>query len=129
MTAAAKPTPGLGMSDWKRVLIIVLCIATLLSCLFLVQVNAVQRKTEEAQALTGFDFLLGHTTGKSEGSPHPLVIAVILFAVWGICTAAFMPDKFLYSILSAIFLMAAVFLLRFDITYQAKGELDRKSVV
>ena len=119
MVAARKAVPAKA-ADWKRVLIIVLCALTLASMLFLVQLNAVDRKTDEALHLTGLDFLTGSTPGKSAGVPHPMMIAAIVFAAWGVATAIFMPDKFVYSIISAIFLAVAVFMLRFDVTYQAK---------
>ena len=130
MVAARKAVPAKAASDWKRVLIIVLCALTLASMLFLVQLNAVDRKTDEALSLTGLDFLTGNTPGKSAGVPHPMMIAAIIFAAWGVATAIFMPDKFLYSIVSAIFLIAAVFMLRFDVTYQAKAEfgLDKDAL-
>ena len=129
MVAARKTDPAKA-ADWKRVLIIVLCALTLASTLFLIQLNAVDRKTDEALSLTGLDFLTGNTPGKSAGVPHPMMIAAIVFAAWGVATALFMPDKFLYSTISAIFLIVAVFMFRFDVTYQAKGEfgLDKDAL-
>ena len=117
MVAARKTDPAKA-ADWKRVLIIVLCALTLASTLFLIQLNAVDRKTDEALSLTGLDFLTGNTPGKSAGVPHPMMIAAIVFAAWGVATALFKPDKFFYSIISAIFLIVAVFMFRFDITYE-----------
>jgi len=131
MTVAAKPAPLGSKADWKRILIIVLCALTLLSLLLMTQLNAVNRKTDEVLNLTGLDFLRGNTPGKSEGTPHPMIIGAIIFALMGILVAWFSPDKFVYSIVSAIFLIVSVFLFRFDVTYQAKGEfgLDKDSLV
>ena len=124
MTTAMKAAPGSTAADWKRFVIVALCVLTLLSLLFVTQLNAVDRKTDEAVSFTGFDFLLGNTpaAGKSAGSPHPMVIGAILFALIGIVVALFAPDKFVYSIVSGLFLAVTVFMFRFDITYQAKGE-------
>ena len=80
MTVATKAAVPAAGADWKRFLIIVLCALTLLSLLFVTQLDAVNRKTDEAMTLTGLDFLLGKTPGKSEGSPHPMIIGAILFA-------------------------------------------------
>ncbi len=131
MTAKSAAAPKKAGSDWKRFLIILLCVMTLLSLLFMTQLNAVNRKTEEALTLTGLDFLQGKTPGKSEGSPHPMIIAALIFGLMGIAAAIFSPDKFIYSIVGAIFLALSVFMFRFDVTYQAKGEfgLDKDSLV
>ncbi len=131
MTTAIKTAQVRAGVDWKRFAIIGLCALTLLVLLFTTQLNAVDRKTDEALNLTGLDFLLGKTGGKSAGSCHPMVIAAILFAVMGIASAWFAPDKFVYSIVSAIFLAVSVFMFRFDIMYQAKAEfgLDKDSLV
>ena len=133
MSTANKAAPAGSAADWKRLVIIALCALTLLSLLFATQLNAVDRKTDEALSLTGFDFLRGNTpvAGKSAGVPHPMVISAILFTLMGIGVALFAPDKFVYSIVSAIFLLLSVFMFRFDITYQAKTEfgLDKNSLV
>ena len=131
MTTAIKTAPIRAGADWKRFAIVGLCALTLLVLLFTTQLNAVDRKTDEALSLTGLDFLQGNTAGKSAGVCHPMVIAAILFAVMGIAAAWFSPDKFVYSIVSALFLMVSVFMFRFDIMYQAKGEfgLDKDSLV
>lgn len=131
MTTAAKTAAPTMQADWKRILIIALCALTLLSLLCITQVNAVNRKTDEPMILTGFDFLLGRTPGKSEGVPHPMIIGAILFGVMGIAMAWFRPDKFVYSIVSALFLAVCVFMFRFDVTYQAKPEfgMDKDNVV
>ena len=122
MTTDIKTAPVRSAADWKRFVIIGLCALTLLSLLFMTQLNAVDRKTDAALSLTGLDFLRGNTAGKSAGSCHPMVICAILFSVMGIAVAWFAPDKFVYSIVSAIFLLVSVFMFRFDITYQAKAE-------
>ena len=131
MTTVIKTAPIRSGVDWKRFAIVGLCALTLLILLFTTQLNAVDRKTDEALSLTGLDFLLGNTAGKSAGVCHPMIIAAILFAVMGMATAWFAPDKFVYSIVSALFLMVSVFMFRFDITYQAKGEfgLEKDSLV
>ena len=66
--------------------------------------------------------LMGATGGKSAGVPHPLAIGAIVFGIYGLASALFMPDKFLHSIISSIFLAVCIAMLRFDITYQAKSE-------
>ena len=130
MTTAIKATPVPAGVDWKRFAVIGLCALTLVVLLFTTQLNAVDRKTGEALSLTGLDFLQGNTAGKSAGSCHPMIIAAILFTVMGIAAAWFAPDKFVYSIVGAIFLAVSVFMFRFDVTYQAKGEfgLDKDSL-
>ena len=130
MTAAKTTRSSPAGSDWKRIAIIVLCAMTLLTLIFLPQLNAVNRKTDEALTLSGLDFLRGNTPGKSEGSMHPMIIGAIIFGLMGLLVALFRPDKFLYSIVSAIFLIVSVFMFRFDVTYQAKGEfgLDATSL-
>ena len=131
MTAVTRTAPARTVTDWKRFLIIGLCVLTLLTLLFSTQLNAVNRKTDESLSFTGLDFLMGRTPGKSEGTPHPMIIAAILFALMGIAAAAFFPDSFIYSIVGAVFLAVSVFMFRFDITYQAKGEfgLEKDSLV
>lgn len=123
MTAAAKGNikSGQAVSDWKKYLIAALCVLTL-ATLCLTIVSGQNYKTEEASVYSGIDLLLGRTEGKSAGVPHPLMIGAIIFGVWGICTALFAPDRFLYSIISSTFLSVCVAMLRFDITYQAKAE-------
>ncbi|MGN0742905.1 MAG: hypothetical protein ACI4L8_09650, partial [Candidatus Fimadaptatus sp.] len=91
-------------------------------CMCLTVVNGQHYKTAEPQILSGVDLLMGNTEGKSAGTPHPLVIGTLICGIWGLLTALVAPDKFLHSILSAIFLVICVALLRFDITYQAKAE-------
>lgn len=123
MTVAAKGNvkPGPAVNDWKKYLIAALCLIAL-AALCLTVVSGQHYKTEEARVYSGIDLLMGRTEGKSEGTPHPLMLGALIFGVWGICTALFAPDKFLYSIVSSVFLSVCVVLLRFDITYQAKPE-------
>ena len=118
MTVAARPDkrPELGAADWKSSLIVALYILTVLA-LCLTLVNGQHYKTEEARVLNGVDFLMGHTEGKSEGSPHPLLIGALVFCVLGVYSALFKSDKFLYSILCSLFLVACVAMFRFDVTY------------
>ncbi len=131
MTAVTRTAPARTVTDWKRFLIIGLCALTLLTLLFTTQLDAVNRKTDEALSLSGLDFLMGRTPGKSEGTPHPMLISALVFALMCIAAAAFAPDNFIYSIIGAIFLAVSVFMFRFDVTYQAKGEfgLDKDSLV
>ena len=67
MTTVIKTAPIRSGVDWKRFAIVGLCALTLLILLFTTQLNAVDRKTDEALSLTGLDFLLGNTAGKSAG--------------------------------------------------------------
>lgn len=123
MTVAAKPDnrPGLGTTDWKKYLIVALFILTALAmCLTLV--NGQHYRTDEARVLSGVDFITGRTEGKSEGTPHPLLIGALAFCVLGVYCTLFRADKFLYSILCSLFLAACVAMFRFDVTYQAKTE-------
>lgn len=122
MTTAVKAAPIRAEVDWKRLLIIALCALTLLCLLFIPQLTAEDKSSGEALSLTGWDFLMGNTSGKSAGTPHPMVISTIIFTLMGIAAAWFNPDKFVYSIVSAIFLAVSVFMFRFDITYQSKVE-------
>ena len=122
MTTAVKAAPIRAEVDWKRLLIIALCALTLLCLLFIPQLTAEDKSSGEALSLTGWDFLMGNTSGKSAGTPHPMVISAIIFTLMGIAVAWFNPDKFVYSIVSAIFLAVSVFMFRFDITYQSKVE-------
>ena len=123
MTVASRPasTVRAATSDWKRFLIIALLLLAML-CMCLTVVNGQHYKTAEPQILSGVDLLMGNTEGKSAGTPHPLVIGTLICGIWGLVIALVAPDKFLHSILSAIFLVICVALLRFDITYQAKAE-------
>lgn len=123
MTVAAKGNtrPGTAVNDWMKYLIAALCILAL-AALCLTVVSGQHYKTEEARIYSGIDLLLGRTDGKSAGTPHPLMLGALIFGVWGVVNALFSADKFLYSIISSIFLAVCVAMLRFDITYQAKAE-------
>ena len=79
-------------------------------------------KTEEPVVLSGIDMLMGATQGKSAGVPHPLVIGTLIFGIYGMASALFMPDKFIHSIISSLFMAVCIAMLRFDITFQAKAE-------
>ena len=96
MTVAAKGNvkPGPAVNDWKKYLIAALCLIAL-AALCLTVVSGQHYKTEEARVYSGIDLLMGRTEGKSEGTPHPLMLGALIFGVWGRCTALFAPDKFL----------------------------------
>ena len=123
MTAASRPegSARTASTDKLRFVIAALCLLTMAS-LFLTLVSGQHYKTEEPIVLSGIDMLMGATGGKSAGVPHPLAIGTIVFGIYGLASALFMPDKFLHSIISSIFLAVCIAMLRFDITYQAKAE-------
>ncbi|MGI6173566.1 MAG: ABC transporter permease [Christensenellales bacterium] len=129
MTVATAKEANRASSDLKKYLIALLSLLTL-ACLFLTFISGVHYKTEEPQILSGIDFLLGRTAGKSGGTPHPLIVGVLIFGAWSVLNALIQPDKFLYSIISSVFLIVSIAMFRFDVVYQAKSEfaLDASAV-
>lgn len=90
MTVAAKGNvkPGPAVNDWKKYLIAALCLIAL-TALCLTVVSGQHYKTEEARVYSGIDLLMGRTEGKSEGTPHPLILGALIFGVCHILTFVF----------------------------------------
>ena len=94
MTVAAKGNvkPGPAVNDWKKYLIAALCLIAL-AALCLTVVSGQHYKTEEARVYSGLDLVMGRTEGKSEGTPHPLMLGALIFGVWGHMHRAVCPGQ------------------------------------
>lgn len=112
-----------GGTTWQRMLTLVLCAVVLLG-LFLTFSSGVHSKVDTPVSFSGLDFLLGRPDGKSNGSPHPMLLLSMVSTLSALVMMLFFRDK--RSMLGILVALAGIGLLmfRFDVTYSAKNEFN-----
>ncbi len=121
MTTAARPMSSPRQIDWKRIVIIVLCVVALLS-LLLSYASGISSATEESVTYSGMDFLSGAPDGKSHSSPHPMLLGAFVALALTAILMLFNKGKSFIPVLFMLLTTLFMVVFRVDVYYQSKVE-------
>ncbi|MDR1263184.1 MAG: ABC transporter permease subunit [Oscillospiraceae bacterium] len=124
----AAPTIGAAAREDRfraalRIAAAALCLV-LIASLFMQYVTATDQRSDEPLAFTGVMLLRGATGGRSEGAPHPMLIAALIAAALLLAYSSFNVKSAFMPIFASAAGLAALLLLRFDVVFSERREFN-----